>query len=96
MIQDKERSWDVLYCVPSSKDDAFYQLHKYLCDHYGMKWHFPEYHPHITIAYLKYGTAQKYVNMLQDKPITVQATNIQWKKFQDKEAPVLSYPLCDM
>lgn len=32
---------------------------------------FPDYHPHCTIAYLKSGTAKKYIKMLKGKEYTI-------------------------
>jgi len=42
---------------------------------------FPEYHPHVTIAYMKKGTCDKYIKKLNDKePIKVKIKNIVYSK----------------
>ncbi len=42
---------------------------------------FPEYHPHITIAYLKKGTADKYIKLLNDKDaINIEPEKIVYSK----------------
>lgn len=92
LIEGKQRSWDVLLLEPSKEDAGFLicnDLHQHLCEEYKLKWHFDKYNPHVTIAYLKYGTAQKYVNVLQ-APLKFDADHVEWKKFRDKHAPVTS------
>ncbi len=42
---------------------------------------FPEYHPHVTIAYLKKGMADKYIKKLNErKPLDVEVNNIGYSK----------------
>lgn len=42
---------------------------------------FPDYHPHVTIAYLKKGKAEKYVKLLNDRePVSVEAEKIVYSK----------------
>lgn len=85
MIEGQERCWDVLYAIPDVALECS-NLHNFLCQNYNLKWHFEEYKPHITVAFLKYGTAQKYLQLLKDHPISLQANEVQWKKFRDKKA----------
>jgi hypothetical protein len=37
-------------------------LHNLLVSETGKSWHFPQYHAHLTYAYLKYGTGQAYAD----------------------------------
>lgn len=41
---------------------------------------YPDYHPHITIAYIKSGLGKKYVDLLQDKEFEVNPTHIVYSK----------------
>jgi len=41
---------------------------------------FPKYHPHCTIAYLKKGVVQKYIDLLKDKEYVVEANAIIYSK----------------
>lgn len=41
---------------------------------------FPDYNPHCTVAYLKPGTSQKYIDMLKDVRINVKPTEFVYSK----------------
>jgi hypothetical protein len=41
---------------------------------------YPDYHPHSTIAYLKKGTGEKYVNKLKNRSYTVNPSKIVYSK----------------
>lgn len=41
---------------------------------------YPDYHPHSTIAYLKKGTASKYISILKDKEYSIKPKNIVYSK----------------
>lgn len=41
---------------------------------------FPDYHPHLTIGYLKSGKGKKYVDMLKDKEFTLIPISITYSK----------------
>lgn len=82
---DIRREYDVLYQTISSDDLVDFQTLLSLST--GVRWHHIDYKIHITYAYLKYGRAQKYVDRLNDLPITQISeliNSVVFKKFQDK------------
>jgi hypothetical protein len=74
--------WDVLYAKPEV-NSTILRLQQGISDCYNVKWHFPQYQPHITIAFLQPGTAEKYVK-LETGVLTTTATQVVWKKYKDK------------
>jgi len=60
--------YDVLKFGCESK--ALDSLHKATKHYFENTWQWPDYNPHATIAYLKKGTAKKYVRKLS-KPFTL-------------------------
>jgi len=46
---------------------------------------FPKYHPHCTVAYLKKGVVQKYIDLLKGKEYTVQVNSIIYSKPDGEE-----------
>lgn len=70
---------DVLYAKVEMTDELL-KLHKTFVDHYNIKWQHPEYTPHVTIAFLKPGTAKKYVESIKWDGATFQATEIEWRE----------------
>lgn len=60
-IFDDNDKYDVL--VVKCKSEALNRLHKKLTDDLEIEDKYPEYQPHITIAYLKKGKAKKYKAM---------------------------------
>lgn len=61
----KRHAWDVLYVKPTADTvKALKVLQDKLAALHGLKWHFDEYKPHVTLAYLKHGCAAKYVKPL--------------------------------
>lgn len=46
---------------------------------------FPDYHPHSTVAYLKPGTSEKYIDLLKDKEYTVTPSAIVYSKADNTE-----------
>jgi 2'-5' RNA ligase len=47
---------------------------------------YPDYHPHATVAYLKPGTADKYIKMLKDKEYEVTPSLLVYSKPGDDES----------
>ena len=86
-IQGKMRGWDVLWVKPEVEGTPVQSMHQWLVDTHGVKQIHDTYHPHVTLCYLKYGTAQKYVETLKFQ-LLLQFEKIEWKKFRDKTAPV--------
>jgi hypothetical protein len=70
---------DVLYAKVQMTDELL-KLHKTFVDHYNIKWQHPEYTPHATIAFLKPGTAKKYVESIKWEGCTFQAKSIEWRE----------------
>jgi hypothetical protein len=70
---------DVLYAKVQMTDELL-KLHKAFVDHYNIKWQHPEYTPHVTIAFLKPGTAKKYAESIKWDGVTFQAKSIEWRE----------------
>jgi hypothetical protein len=70
---------DVLYAKVQMTDELL-KLHKTFVDHYNIKWQHPEYTPHVTIAFLKPGTARKYAESIKWDGATFQAKSIEWRE----------------
>jgi predicted phosphodiesterase len=78
----KVHKWDTLYLKCDTNDSPLLHLHEMFSNEYNIKWHFPQYTPHITVGFLKYGTADKYLSMNVKSKFT--AKNLIIKKFRDK------------
>jgi hypothetical protein len=70
---------DVLYAKVQMTDELL-ELHKAFVDHYNIKWQHPEYTPHVTIAFLKPGTAKKYAESIKWDGATFQAKSVEWRE----------------
>jgi len=79
-----EGKYDVLFAEPDENKNLV-ELHNYLCNLFNVKWHFPSYHPHMTLGYLKSGAAQKYIDSFQNQTFKIQADKILLKKYRDKK-----------
>ncbi len=78
--------WDVLWRHVDDKKKLI-ALHSDLVGAFDRKWHFNEYNPHVTVAYLKYGMAKYYTEpKLKQKSDywTVHVDHVIYKKFNDK------------
>lgn len=69
---------DVLF-IKVNVSDQLLGLHKLLVEDYKIPWRHPEYTPHVTLAFLKRGTAKKYVAKLE-KPIMAIAGQIEFRQ----------------
>ena len=49
---------------------------------------FPNYHPHMTIAYLKSGKGDKYVKLLKDKEFEIEPENIVFSETDGTKTPI--------
>ena len=58
----KNEKNDVLYIDIDSK--ILNELHELISNLFAKKWHYEEYHPHSTIAYLNKDTSDKYIEKL--------------------------------
>jgi len=59
------------------KSEVLNKLNKFLIEHFPVVNNFPEYHPHMTIAYVKKGSASKYDIKLKT-PIHIKPFQITW------------------
>ena len=60
----KNEKYDVLKFDITSKD--LHELNKQLCESLEYTNSYPDYHPHLTVAYLKPGTGKKYTKLKSD------------------------------
>jgi len=93
MIENKEHSWDVLWCdVVSDKESALFKLHTLIGTAYDKIWHHPGgYKPHVTIGYTKFGRADGIIESIEENsdhrkfgPFEILVDTIIFKKYQDK------------
>lgn len=77
-------SYDVLYMeVPVTEELLILQAAATKPS--GAKWHWPEYKPHITIAYLKAGRAQKYIDAYKQGQQVIECKKLQFRKYKDRQ-----------
>lgn len=48
------------------KSDKLFDLNKIMTENFDYTTDFPDYHPHVTIAYLKSGKGKKYMSKLKE------------------------------
>jgi len=51
---------------------------------------FPDYHAHMTVAYLKKGKGKKYVKMFKDKEFKIEPTKIVYSQPSGKKSTILT------
>jgi 2'-5' RNA ligase len=78
----KSENYDVLKFDASN--DELHAINKEL-DELPNENSFPEYHPHCTIAYLKKGVVQKYIDLLKDREHVVEPNSIIYSKIDGEE-----------
>ena len=78
----ENEKYDVLKCNAASLN--LYVTNKKILDKYPSHSDFKEYHPHVTIAYLKKGKAKKYTKDVLDKLVILEPKNFNFSYF-DKE-----------
>ena len=77
LFKSEKKQYEVLkFDVDNS---ALYDINKKLAE-LPHTTEFPNYHPHCTIAYLKKGTGDKYVDQLKDKTFDVMPSEIVYSK----------------
>lgn len=78
----ESKDYDVLkFDVDSS---VLHKLNKKFRDDFEYKTNYPDYHPHVTISYLKKGTAKKYTTDF-DKKYKILATQFSYSRPEGKE-----------
>ena len=76
--------FDVLKCAVKSK--ALKDTNKEIVDKFETHSEYKDYNPHMTIAYMKKGMADKYLKKILDKLILLKAKNFNFSYFDgDKD-----------
>ena len=73
--------FDVLKCAVKSK--ALKDTNKEIVDKFETHSEYKDYNPHMTIAYMKKGMADKYLKKILDKLILLKAKNFNFSYFDD-------------
>jgi 2'-5' RNA ligase len=81
----KEHSWDVLYAQVQDHSGSLEKLHEMLVRESGVPADYP-FHPHLTLAYLKFGRAQKYIDKAKIGPWSLKMQQVHFKTFQHRGA----------
>lgn len=71
--------FDVLKCAVKSK--ALKDTNKEIVDNFETHSEYKDYNPHMTIAYMKKGMADKYLKKILDKLILLKAKNFNFSYF---------------
>lgn len=74
-------SFEVLKCDASSI--PLFNTNKLITDKFTTHSEYKEYHPHVTIAYVKHGVAEKYTKDILDKLIVLEPKEF-WFSYYDK------------
>jgi len=73
------------------------EFHRLLSREYKVEWQHPSFHPHVTLAYLKGGSSQYYIQKLQETnmfPVVgIPVSEIQFRKFRDRESKPITVSL---
>ena len=83
-------SYDVLYLEPEVGEHLL-KLHTSIHNAYNIRWQFPSFVPHITLAYLKHGRAQKYIDAfanLSDKP-QFECNSLVLRKYKVRDSSII-------
>lgn len=75
--------FDVLKCAVKSK--ALKDTNKEIVDKFETHSEYKDYNPHMTIAYMKKGMADKYLKKILDKLILLKAKNFNFSYFDSDE-----------
>lgn len=65
--------YDVLKC--SVKSNALNETNKEILKHFDTHSEFKEYNPHLTIAYMQHGMADKYLRKILDRLVHIKPKN---------------------
>jgi hypothetical protein len=58
------------------ENDSLFKINKKLSDSFKNSNYYPDYHPHVTISYLKPGTGEKYVKLFKELKLNVKPESI--------------------
>lgn len=77
----KNKDFDVLKCSVSC--DGLFETNKEISNNFELHTEFKTYHPHITIAYMKKGTAKKkHMQNIMKEPIFIYPKNFSFNWFE--------------
>jgi len=76
----KNKDFDVLKCSVSC--DELFETNKEISNNFKLHTEFKTYHPHITIAYMKKGTAEKYMQNIIKEPVFIYPKNFSFSWFE--------------
>lgn len=63
-----------------AENENLHKLNKLLTENFPYTSDFPDYHPHMTLAYLKNGTAEKYINDLKNAEFEAHPSKIVYSR----------------
>lgn len=75
------KDYDVLKCNAASMN--LYVTNKKILDKFPSHSEFKEYHPHVTIGYLKKGCAEKYTKDVLDKLVILKPVRFNFSYFDE-------------
>jgi len=80
-FENKDR--DVLFARVELSEQLL-KLHTTLVNHYNIKWEHGTYVPHVTIAFLRPGTAKKYLEKIKWAGANFTTPSIEWRAHKGK------------
>jgi hypothetical protein len=67
-------------------DKNLLTLHNRSCELFNTYNPWPDYNPHITVAFLREGEGAKYLENTKDLKIKLRITALHWRMFKEKKA----------
>jgi 2'-5' RNA ligase len=101
MNKDKEfrdktlHSYDILWVDIKDDEGKLLALHESLAQEFNMEWTQPSFHSHLTLAYLEYDTAYKYIEEFNNKmkPQTIVIDRFEVRRYRDRTGIPVEYKL---
>ena len=79
----ENKDFDVLHFVV--KSDALHSTYNVFAENYKVGGKYPDYNPHITVAYLKKGKGRAYTKLKFASPLTMKPSNFAFSHLVDKK-----------
>ena len=76
----KNNDFDVLKCSVSC--DSLFETNEDISKNFELHTEFKTYHPHITIAYMRKGTADRYIQNIIKEPVFIYPKNFSFSWFE--------------
>lgn len=92
-VEEKERKWDVLWREIPDEKGELNDLHQQFVNAFNKTWHHPKYNAHLTVAYLKHGAADKYIDTDREVSATIHVKELIYKKFKSPKEDIFIIPL---